>query len=80
MRYVVATVRGLIERQHSSLAEQQPRLLRHALTEAEAEAWETGFPHLVFPTLVMEKIQSITEWDAHQQSVQQSESNLAFAA
>ena len=37
-------------------------LLRLALNEAEALAWQTGYPHLVFPTLAMEKAQSLAVW------------------
>ena len=31
------------------------RMLRLALNEAEALAWQTEYPHLVFPTLATEK-------------------------
>ena len=80
MRNVVATVRTIVEREFSLLLEQQPRLLRLALNEAEALAWETGIPHLVFPTLAMEKIQSVAAWHARQKFVPQSQSSFALAA
>src|SRR4030095_5327532 len=51
----VANVRANIEREFSALLEEQPHVLRLALNEAEAVAWQTGFPQLVFPTLAMEK-------------------------
>ena len=47
----------------------QEHLLRLALNEAEAMAWQTRYPHLVFPTLAQEKIQAVAAWDAHQQLV-----------
>src|SRR5256885_1280276 len=47
----------------------QEHLLRLALNEAEAVAWQTMYPHLVFPTLATEKIQAVIAWDARQQSV-----------
>jgi hypothetical protein len=38
------------------------RLFRVAVNEAEALAWETGFPHLVFPVLAEEKVQKASAW------------------
>jgi hypothetical protein len=49
----------------------QERLLRLALNEAEALAWQTMYPHLVFPALAREKVQAVVAWDAHQQFVRQ---------
>jgi hypothetical protein len=37
----------------------QEQLLRLALNEAEALAWQTLYPHLVFPALAAEKIQGM---------------------
>lgn len=34
------------------------RWLRAVLDEAEAEAWQTGFPQLIFPTLAWERVQA----------------------
>ena len=45
-------------------------LLRLALNEAEALAWQTNYPHLVFPTLAAEKARSVLEWNGRQQIVQ----------
>ena len=49
------------------------RWLRLALNEAEALAWETRYPHLVFPTLAWEKVQALTGWAARQQALRQTE-------
>jgi hypothetical protein len=38
------------------------RLFQVALNEAEALAWETEYPQLVFPTLAEEKIAAISSW------------------
>jgi len=38
------------------------RLFRVALNEAEALAWETEYPQLVFPVLAREKIEAIAAW------------------
>ena len=45
------------------------QLLRLALTEAEALAWDTAYPHLVFPALALEKAQGVAAWGAHQRSI-----------
>ncbi len=56
------------------------RLLRLALNEAEALAWETQYPHLVFPTLAAEKVEAVAAWSARQQSVRQASPMLGLAA
>jgi hypothetical protein len=45
------------------------RMLRGALTEAEALAWQTPYPHLLFPTLAQEKAQAVSRWALHQRLV-----------
>src|SRR5882672_1178202 len=55
-----------------TLLEGDERLLRLALTEAEALAWQTEFPQLFFPTLAMEKAQAVAAWHGRQQSVQRA--------
>jgi hypothetical protein len=45
------------------------RLVRVALNEAEALAWETEYPQLVFPTLAEEKIEAISAWYGHGESL-----------
>lgn len=44
-------------------------ILRLALNEAEALAWQTLYPHLVFPSLAAEKVQSVVAWNNHQQAL-----------
>jgi len=56
------------------------QLLRLAVNEAEALAWETGFPHLVFPTLATEKAQAVAAWDARQQSIRATRFPLRLEA
>jgi hypothetical protein len=55
-------------------------LLRLALNEAEALAWQSGIPHLVFPTLAREKVQAAAAWHSRQESLQRNGSVMAFAA
>ena len=42
------------------------QLLKLALNEAEALAWQTLYPHLVFPALAAEKIQGVAAWNHRQ--------------
>lgn len=58
----------------------QERALRLALNEAEAAAWQTVYPHLVFPTLAMEKVQAAAAWSAHQRRVLEASRANARAA
>lgn len=44
-------------------------LLQLAVNEAEAIAWQTEFPYLVFPTLAQEKATNVAKWAAHQRYV-----------
>jgi len=45
------------------------KLFRLALGEAEALAWQTDYPHLVFPDLAMEKVRAVVAWHTRQQSL-----------
>ena len=49
--------------------EVQERLLRLTLNEAEALAFQTLYPQLVFPTLAVEKIQGAARWSSRQRSL-----------
>ena len=55
------------------------RLVRLALNEAEAAAWQTRYPHLVFPALAAEKVHAVAAWSEHQQSVRQASPVFALA-
>jgi hypothetical protein len=44
----------------------QEQVLRLALNEAEALAYQTRYPQLVFPTLATEKIQNAAHWGRRQ--------------
>ena len=49
--------------------EVQEQILRLALNEAEALAWQTVYPHLLFPALATEKIQTVAKWNQRQRAV-----------
>jgi hypothetical protein len=56
----------------------QERILKLALNEAEALAWQTVYPHLLFPALATEKIQAVARWNQHQQSIRRTKLVAAF--
>ena len=79
-RNSLGAARATIEREFSALREQQPRLFQLALNEAEAIAWQTGFPHLIFPTLASEKAREVVAWHSRQNRLRRFEPALPCAA
>ncbi len=55
-------------------------LLELAVNEAEALAWDTGFPGLLFPTLAAEKAGAVAAWQARQQRIREYQPLAAAAA
>ena len=51
-------------------------MLELAVNEAEAIAWQTEFPYLVFPTLAHEKAASVANWAQHQGYVRNDQRGL----
>jgi hypothetical protein len=45
------------------------KALRLALNEAEALAWETPYPHLVFADLAEEKARALAAWSDRQRAI-----------
>lgn len=62
----IQRVREHLRRELRGTMEVPERLVRLALNEAEALAWQTQYPHLVFPTLATEKIQAAGAWNSRQ--------------
>lgn len=56
------------------------RLLQLAINEAEALAWESGFPHLLFPALAEEKARAVAEWQVRQEAIRLASTIQSFAA
>lgn len=54
--------------------------LRLALNEAEALAWQTKYPHLLFPTLATEKVQAVVAWNKRQQQFRRINRTLMLTA
>jgi hypothetical protein len=74
----VAAVKQAIFDESRRVMQANERLVRLALNEAEALAWQTAYPHLVFPTLATEKVQAVASWDQHQRRVRADRAGLVF--
>ncbi len=68
----MAPLRAQIEREFPSLREHRGRVLHLALNEAEALAWQSGFPELIFPVLAREKASALAAWQDRQHSIRRS--------
>ena len=53
--------------------EANQQLFLHVINQADALAWQTGYPHLLFPQLALEKVQSAANWVARQQFVRRED-------
>jgi hypothetical protein len=68
----IAKVKQAVLDEFHNTLDAHNKMLRLALNEAEALAWETDYPHLVFPTLAHEKAEEVTSWQARQREVKRS--------
>ena len=67
-------------REFGSAISGQSQMLNCALNEAEAMAWQTGYPHLLFPVLAQEKAFAVTRWAARQRSVRRATRQICLSA
>lgn len=65
----VAKAKDVIMAQFHELVADHEEVLRLALNEAEALAWQSEYPELVFQDLAEEKAARVVSWVAHQKSV-----------
>lgn len=82
-RNVLAKIDLLKQRLFGEFSAKTPggeRLLKGALNEAEALAWQTSFPHLFFPELALEKALAATQSAKGYEQVQAGGISMAFAA
>ena len=75
----IARVKETIFQESAEALRTQEHLLRLVLNEAEAVAWRTMYPHLVFPVLAAEKVQAVIAWDTKRQAVQPVVQEALFA-
>src|SRR6516164_11819054 len=73
----IHAARNRVANEFHETLEANGQLVRLALNEAEALAWETDYPHLLFPALAVEKVQAVTAWQTRQRSLQQRNSVFA---
>jgi hypothetical protein len=63
---LISRSRALIVEQFRELAADHQHALRLVLNEAEALAWQSEFPHLLFQDLAEEKARGFSDWLEHQ--------------
>ena len=79
VRAVIARAKEAMLFQHMEAAGDHGRLLKLALNEAEALAWQTEFPQLVFPILAEEKARAAVSWHERQHALRRAQAEVAFA-
>jgi len=75
----IATARNSILKEFRQKLASKEHLLYLALNEAEALAWQSGVPQLVFLTLATEKAEAVAGWHARQQSLRRTGSASMLA-
>jgi hypothetical protein len=75
----VASIKNGLVREFGMAIGGNGNLLRSALNEAEAIAWQTPYPHLLFPVLAEEKASAVSLWAARQRSVHRASRVMSLA-
>jgi len=75
----VAEVKNAVLREYADGLRPHDRLFRGAMIEAEALAWQTPYPGLLFPVLAQEKAQAVRNWLARQQGIRRNSPGIWFA-
>jgi hypothetical protein len=68
---ILQAIKEKLFEQYRTYARRPDHLLRLALNEAEALAWQSGYPALVFPVLATEKAEAAVAYGKKQQCIQQ---------
>lgn len=79
VRLAIQRAKDAVLFDYAGRAGEHARLLRLALNEAEGLAWQTEVPHLVFPTLALEKAEATVAWHQRQVSLRRPAVEVAFA-
>lgn len=69
----IARVKQVVVEEFRDTIDAHQKLLRLAVNEAEALAYETDYPHLVFPALAEEKAQQVAAWETRQREISRSQ-------
>jgi hypothetical protein len=75
----VASIKNGLVREFGMAIGGNSNLLKSALNEAEAIAWQTPYPHLLFPVLAEEKASAVSRWAARQRSVRRASLVMSLA-
>ena len=73
-------VRDEIEAEFGQLRDTRGQMVKLALNEAELAAWQTPFPHLVFPLLAKEKVLAVAAWVERQDALLHRSPTQSFDA
>jgi hypothetical protein len=73
----IEQTKNKIANEFQETLESHAQLFQLALNEAEALAFQTDYPHLLFPALAQEKIQAVSAWQSRQQLLRQRRTVLA---
>jgi hypothetical protein len=73
-------VKQVIRQEFAPALDGYESVLSLALNEAEALAWQTGYPQLLFPTLAHEKAVAVRRWAYRQRALGRANPGVAFAA
>lgn len=71
--------RALVREFGQGLAGHEP-MLQAAMREAEALAWQTPYPCLLFPLLAEEKVAGVRRWLTRQKAIRRSSPSIWLAA
>jgi len=71
-RVQVRKHRDAVHWQFPTQTNQQRKLVDLALNEAEALAWQTPFPHLVYPVLAEEIAETLAKWREKQDAIRRN--------
>ena len=76
----LGAVKAGIEQRFSRAMAGYELLLKRAVNEAEALAWQTAYPHLLFPTLAEEKAVAAQQWVIRQKELRRQAPTRVLAA
>jgi hypothetical protein len=79
LRQIENVKTGIVDEFRGRLEDHQ-HVLELAVNEAEALAWQAGFPQLLFPTLAVEKARAVETWHSRQESLRRRTSPMLIAA
>ncbi len=75
----LARVKAELEREFGRAMAGNEQMLRASVNEAEALAWQTPYPYLLFPVLAQEKASEALDWAVRQRQIRERSESLAFA-